>query len=160
MQHYKKRVQCRYHISCSTTHFVNFVNFFGHCQVQTFRKKNSVYGQTTHSSTLLFLYCYKQPSMYSMAIQVFRHLGCAIPWSKVWIASGIVGFLGILVNATVPHWKVLFPIPVSGILWTSCECYGHLEYGIWFPKVICLSQGSVFAAYILNFTWAVRFWER
>ena len=37
----------------------------------------------------------------------------------VWIASGIVGFLGILVN------------------------------------VICLSQGSVFAAYILNFTWAV-----
>lgn len=37
----------------------------------------------------------------------------------VWIATGIAGFLGILVN------------------------------------VICLCQGSVFAAYVLNFTWAV-----
>lgn len=104
-----------------------------------------------------FLYCYWQPSVYSMASQVFRHL-VQVPDPRSGSRVALWAFLAFLLMP--PYCIGRGPFPDScGTLWTSCESYGRLEYGIWFPKVICLSQGSAFAAYILNFTWAVRFWE-
>lgn len=132
MHHYEKSECSVGIISCSPTHFVNFVNFFGLCQVQTFRKKPACISSITISTISVLLLAAVCVLDGKPGIQA----PCASPWSKVWIASGIVGFLGILVNATILHWKGTF----SRFLWNPL----NLLWELWSVRVRHLtSQGDL-----------------